>query len=101
MRVDDLLVEKVAREAEGIGWERRLGGGVEPAPEPEVPDLHGEIAPFDDLLAARRREDGPLSRRELTLWHQCDVGELSHLVAVRLDHPAVLDFRQVRHERQG
>src|SRR5207245_2968537 len=98
VRVDDLLVQQVTGEAERLGRKLRIGGRLKAVAKAEVTDLLREIAPAHDLLTGRRREDGPLRGRELPLQHDRDVRELAHLVAVRLDDPAVLYFRQVRHD---
>src|SRR5205814_6926303 len=90
--------EEVASEAERIRRKLRVGRRLKAVAKPEVTDLLREIAPAQDLLARGRRDDGPLRGRELPLRHDRDVRELTHLVAVRLDNPAVLYFRQVRHD---
>jgi len=97
VRIDDLLVEKVAREAEGLGRQLLVGRVREARAQPEVPDLGGEVGPAQHLLAVPRREDRPLGRGELALRDHRDVRELPHLVAVRFDHRPVLDLGQIRH----
>src|SRR5207247_7657159 len=99
--VDDLLVEEVASEAERLGRKVRVGGVFEARAEAEVSDLLREVGPAHDLLTVRRGKDRPLSGRELTLRDDRDVRELTHLVAVRLDDPAVLYLRQVRHRAKA
>src|SRR5207247_6492167 len=98
VRVDDLLVQQVTGEAKCLGRKLRIGGRLKAVAKTEMTDLLREIAPAHDLLPGRRREDGPLRGRELPLRHDRDVRELAHLVTVRLDHPAVLYLRQVRHD---
>src|SRR5207302_4992877 len=98
VRVDDLLVEEVAGGPKGFARRLGVGGRLKAVTKAEVTDLLREIAPAQDLLARRRRDDRPLRGRELPLRHDRDVRELTHLVAVRLDDPAVLYFRQVRHD---
>jgi len=48
-------------------------------------------------LAIAGREDGPLHRGELTLRHDREILERADRIAIRLDHPAMLDLREVRH----
>src|SRR5947208_4869750 len=64
-------------------------------------DLLREVGPAHDLLTVRRGKDRPLRGRELPLRNDRDVRELTHLVAVRLDDPAVLYLRQVRHRAKA
>src|SRR5207248_9512317 len=98
VRVDDLLVEEITSEAERLRRKLRIGGRLKAVANTEVTDLLREIAPAQDPLAGGCRDDGPLRGRELPLRPDRDVCELAHLVAVRLDNPAVLYFRQVRHD---
>ena len=99
VRVDDLLVHEIARETERIRGKRRVGDAADAPAQPEVPDLLRDVRPFHDLLAVARGDDGPLHGRELTLRHDGEVLERADLIAIRLDHPAVLDLREVRHRR--
>ena len=101
VRIDDLLVEEVPREAERLGRKVRVGGVFEACAEAEVSDLLREVGPAHDLLTVRCGEDRPLRGRELPLRDDRDVRELTHLVAVRLDDPAVLYLRQVRHRAKA
>src|SRR5205823_12721508 len=79
VRVDDLLVEQVARESQRLRRQRRGWCAVETAPEAEVTDLRGELGPPDGLLAGGCREDRPLGGGKLALRHQGDIRELPHL----------------------
>jgi len=83
-----------------LGGQLLVGGVRQTRAQPEMPDLGRQVGPAQDLLTARRGEDRPLGRRKLPLGHHRDIRELSHLVAVRFDHPPVLDLGQIRHRAQ-
>jgi hypothetical protein len=91
VRIDDLLVHEIARQAERALGQRRVGDALETTAQPEVADLLRELVPADDALAARGREDRPLHRRELALRDDREVCELRDLGAIRLDHASMLD----------
>jgi hypothetical protein len=101
VRVDDLLVEKVPGEPKCLRRKLRVRGRLKAVAKTEVTDLLREVTPPHDPLARWGRKDRPLRGRELPLRHDRDVRELAHLVAVRLDHPTVLNFRQVRHDAEA
>src|SRR5688572_13805856 len=101
VRVDDLLVHEVAREAQRLLRQLRVGDRVEATAQPEMPDLLRQLVPADYSLAARGGEDRPLHRRELALRDDREVSELRDLGAIRLDHASMLDVREVRHARKG
>jgi hypothetical protein len=52
--VDDLLVEEISGEPQGVWGKLRLGGRLKAVAKAEVTDLLREVAPTHDLLAGRR-----------------------------------------------
>src|SRR5688500_4362037 len=91
VRVNDLLVHEIARQAQRLLRQFRVGDRFQATAQPEMPDLLRQLVPTDDPLAARRREDRPLNGRELTLRDDREVRELRDLGAIRLDHASMLD----------
>ncbi len=91
--VDDLLVQEILAQAEGLGRQlarRGWDGGLAEAVLAVGPL---EVGPPDDPLALGGPDDGPLDRRELLARHHSHVGEPADLDPGRIDHFRPLDLR--------
>src|SRR2546427_7842605 len=73
VRVDDLLVHEVAREAQRLLRQLRIRDRRKATAQSEVSDLLRELVPAYDSLALGRGEDRPLHRGELPLRYHREI----------------------------